>query len=114
MNYLKTIRDIGSNVLAPEKFLERKASRAVVFDKEDKVALCHAAKKKYHKLPGGEVEEGEDFESALRRELMEEIGCKIENIWELGEIEEFRNGEPLHQSSFASLQTFREKKGSHI
>ncbi|HVY73129.1 MAG TPA: hypothetical protein VG984_03765 [Candidatus Paceibacterota bacterium] len=47
MNILRTIKDedTGSNISAPEKFTERKASRAVVFDREHKVALLHATKR---------------------------------------------------------------------
>lgn len=113
MNHLKTIRDIdiGSSIPTPEKFKERKASRAVVFDKGNKVALFHATNNGYHKLPGGEIEEGEDIESALRREVMEEIGCEIKNIRELGEVEEFRNGEPLHQLSFCFIADILGEKG---
>lgn len=114
MKILKTIKDsdIGSNAPVPEKYLERKASRAIVFDADNKVALLHATKKNYHKLPGGEVEEGEDLETALRREVSEEIGCTIKNIRELGQIEEFRNGEPLHQMSYCFFADLAGEKGT--
>lgn len=113
MKILRTITDldIGSNILAPESFLERKASRAVVFDADRKVALFHATKKRYHKLPGGGVEDGEDLETALRRELLEEIGCNVKDIRELGIVEEFRNAFGLHQFSYCFLATVDGAKG---
>ena len=113
MDILTTIRDadIGSSEPTPEKYEERKASRAVVFDREGKVALLHSTVKHYHKLPGGGVEENEDLETALRRELLEEIGCAVENIRELGSIEEYRNAVPLHQISYCFTADLMGEKG---
>ena len=112
METFKTIRDsdIGSDEIEPEHFLERKAARAVVFDRKNKVALFHSTMKKYHKLPGGGVEEGESLETALRRELSEEIGCEIGSIHELGIVEEYRNKVGLHQFSYCYIADVSGKK----
>ncbi len=93
MKLLKTIRDkdLGLDFAEPSVYRERKASRALVFDKDNNIALLHAKNKSYHKLPGGGIEDGEDIIQALRREAMEEIGCEIDNIKELGIVEEYRN-----------------------
>jgi ADP-ribose pyrophosphatase YjhB (NUDIX family) len=113
MNVIKTIRDsdIGSTVPAPIKYVERKTSRAVVFDKENKVALFHSTKKHYYKLPGGGIDEGEDVVTALRRELLEEIGCEVENIRELAVIEEFRNQFEMYQVSYCFIADVLGEKG---
>lgn len=113
MKIIKTIRDsdIGSNVPAPARYEERSASRAVVFDAENNVALLHATNKSYHKLPGGGIEKGEDVQAALRRELLEEIGCTAENIRELGIIEEYRNDFKLHQISYCFIADLIGEKG---
>lgn len=105
MEIMRTIRDadIGSDEIEPSDFRERKAARAIVFDGENKLALFHSTKKHYHKLPGGGVEEGENLETALRRELMEEIGCSVSNISEIGIIEEYRNRFKLHQLSYCFI-----------
>ena len=113
MNILKTIKDedFGLNNPTPATYRERKASRAIVFDKDKKVALLHATKKNFHKLPGGGIEEGENTADALARELLEEIGCSADNIRELGIIEEYRNKFNLHQISYCFLADLVGDKG---
>lgn len=112
MKILATIRDsdVGSDFRSVVS-KERKAARALVFDKEGRVALLHATKKNFHKLPGGGVEEGEDVEGALRREVQEEIGCQIENLRELDAIEEYRGKFELHQISYCFLADLAGNKG---
>ncbi len=73
-----------------EKFAVRTAARAIVFDENNNIALLHATKYDYFKLPGGGIEKGEDPESAMRRECLEEIGCNVEVTGELGTILEYR------------------------
>jgi len=112
---LKTIRDkdLGLPFEDPEAYKqERKAARAIVFDKDNNVALLHATNKSYHKLPGGGVEKGEDIIEALNREAMEEIGCEIDNIKELGIVEEYRNKFSLHQLSYCFIANLKGEKGT--
>lgn len=113
MKHLKTITDknFNSDIPAPEIYKERKAARAIVFDKENNVALLHASKNDYYKLPGGGIEDGEDIMEALNREIKEEAGCSIKNIKELGEIEEYRNIDSLHQISFCFVAEVDGDKG---
>jgi ADP-ribose pyrophosphatase YjhB (NUDIX family) len=114
MKLLLTIRDgdFAPEDPAPSRYKERRASRAVVFDADRKVALLHAAKLNYHKLPGGGIEAGENIEAALRREIREEIGCDVANIRELGCIEEYRNKFEIHQLSYCFLADVRGGKGT--
>ena len=110
---MMTIRDsdFAMESRISEAYKERRASRAIVFDKENKVALLHVTKKHYHKLPGGGIEDGESMEVALRRELLEEIGCSVGNVRELGIIEEYRNISPVHQLSYCFLAELVGEKG---
>lgn len=114
MKILKTIRDKDLNLNFEDQAVykqERKAARAIVFDKDKNVALLHATNKSYHKLPGGGIEEGEEIIEALKREAMEEIGCEIENIKELGIVEEYRNQYSLHQLSYCFIADLKGEKG---
>lgn len=113
MKKLLTIRDadLGINIQPSIPRQERRASRAVIFDKGKNVVLLHATKKNFHKLPGGGIEEGEDIEKALRREVLEEVGCEITNIRELGMVEEYRGKFELHQISYCFLADLIGEKG---
>lgn len=113
MEILRTIvdADIGSDVGRPATLEERRASRAIVFDADGNVALLHATRKHYHKLPGGGIEAGEGIHEALRRETLEEIGCHITNIRDLGIIEEYRNKLSLHQISYCFIADVLGEKG---
>ena len=113
MEIIATIRDkdFGLESNSAQAPQERRASRAVVFDKDKKIALLYVAEKNFHKLPGGGIEEGESIEAALRREVMEEIGCAVENIRELGVVEEFRGKFSLHQISYCFLADLLGEKG---
>lgn len=113
MKLIKTIRDadLGMDFPPPPAYEERKAARAVVFDPDGNVTLLHATQKHYHKLPGGGVEKGESIEAALRREVLEEIGCSIEDLRELGMIEEYRNKLGLHQLSYCFTANVTGEKG---
>lgn len=105
MNQLKLIRDVdlGIDVPEPTEWVERKAARAIISDTDANVALLFSTTKNYHKLPGGGVEEGEEIIDAVRREVMEEIAWTIDDLRELGIIEEFRNKFALHQFSYCFI-----------
>lgn len=114
MSLLKAIRDadIGADFPAPPSYRDRQACRAVVFDNEGKVALLNVTQKSYHKLPGRGIEPGEDHETALRREVLEETGCAIDNIRKLGTVEEYRNKPGIHQISYCFVADTADRKGT--
>ncbi|MEK7644963.1 MAG: NUDIX domain-containing protein [Patescibacteria group bacterium] len=89
----------------------RKAARAVVFDKDGNVALLHARKYDYYKLPGGGLDDDTDKIVALKRECREEIGCDVEVLAELGQTEEWRKFCTLHQISYCYVAKVVGEKG---
>jgi 8-oxo-dGTP diphosphatase len=91
------------NVSEHELTKYREAARAIVFDENKLIALLHATKNFYYKLPGGGVEKGEDVKTALERECKEEIGCEVEVLGELGSIVEYRKKYGLKQISFCFI-----------
>lgn len=115
MILLKTIKDCDifpdqkDDEKVPSK--HREAARAVVFDSENNIALLYVSKYAYHKLPGGGLDDGEDIDQALAREVLEEIGCKVEVEGEIGEIIEHRNQHDLFQISHIYLAKLVGEKG---
>ncbi len=109
MNVLLTIKEQDFIPESPFKdtsnFRKREASRAVLLDEDNNVYLLNVSKHGYHKLPGGGIDEGEEVKQALKRELMEEVGCNAEIISELGTIVEYRSYEDggLEQTSYCYI-----------
>jgi 8-oxo-dGTP diphosphatase len=102
MELLKEIKD--KEFPEDESLLKkREASRAVIFDDDNLIALLFVGKDNYHKIPGGGIELGEDKMQALTREVKEETGCEIEVTGEVGEIIEFRSKFNLQQISYCYL-----------
>lgn len=62
----------------------RHATRTVLLDKDNQIAILYVAKHHYYKIPGGGIEEGEDLVTSAKREVLEEAGCNCEIIAELG------------------------------
>lgn len=89
----------------------REASRAVLFDENNLVPILYVAKKDFHKLPGGGIENGEDKIEALHRECLEELGCEIEVICEIGKTEETRKNHHLHIINYCYFGKITKKTG---
>lgn len=106
MNLLKELsqKDIGMNNTNEDiAYKLRKAARAMVLDKDNRIAILNVTKDNYHKLPGGGFEGHEDVEEALRREVMEEVGAEIEVGKEVGCIIEYRDEFKQLQISYCYL-----------
>lgn len=112
---LKTIRDEDLFDLPSDRpaiYRRREAARAVLFDDDGKIGLLFVSKENYHKLPGGGIESGEDKLAALKREVLEELGCAIKVHAEVGRICEYRNEHDLFQESYCYTGFVEGKKGN--
>jgi 8-oxo-dGTP pyrophosphatase MutT (NUDIX family) len=111
---MKTIITLNPENASEEevaRFRVREAARAIVYDRDGKIGILYVSKENYHKLPGGGVKAGEDIDQALRRECLEEIGCNIEVIGEVGQTVEYRKIFGLKQTSFVYLANLVGEKG---
>lgn len=84
-----------------EDYYVRHAARAVLKDESGRVALMYAGQRKYYKLPGGGIDDGEEIAEAMSRELLEETGCTANIIQELGTVIEWRDFDKMHQISYS-------------
>jgi 8-oxo-dGTP diphosphatase len=100
-----TDADFDPGFVPPKNFHDyhiRTASRGVLIN-DGKLALLYVGKKKYHKLPGGGVENGENPETAFLREIREETGCDCRLVSGKNQnslIIEFRDRYQLLQMSY--------------
>ncbi|MEC0240370.1 NUDIX domain-containing protein [Paenibacillus dokdonensis] len=85
------------------KYQLRRASRAVILNDFNQIALLFVSKNNYHKLPGGGIEQGENVTEALIREVLEEVGAEISVHSEVGVIIEYRNKHEMMQLSYCFL-----------
>lgn len=81
----------------------RIAVRGIVLDDKNRLALLHRTSKNDYKLVGGGVDEGESHEQAFKREVLEESGCEVEIIKELGYVEEHRKRENYKHISYTYI-----------
>ena len=109
---MKNILTINQQTIDPHipmtdtsNFKLRRAARAVLQDHNGYVYLLNVTKLGYHKLPGGGIDEGEKVIEALKRELLEEVGCECEVGEEIGEVIEYRDYDDggLKQISYCYL-----------
>ncbi len=95
-----------------KNYYVRQAARAVLVDEIGRVILMHAHTRGYYKLPGGGIEEGEEIEVALARELLEETGATADIIQNLGTVVEWRDFKKFNQFSHAFKALLKEQESS--
>ncbi len=98
-----TDNDIGETT---NKFHEpeiRIGTRGIVLRDDGKTAIFNKSNKNEYKLPGGGVEGNESPEVAFEREVLEETGCRINNIILMGTAEEHKSKINFKQISYAFI-----------
>ncbi|MEK7652114.1 MAG: NUDIX domain-containing protein [Patescibacteria group bacterium] len=111
MKLLKTINPENVSEEEVNKYSIREAARALVIDNQGHIAILHVSKAGYYKIPGGGIEGEENKEVALRRECMEEIGCDVDILGEVGMILEYRKFSSEKQVSYCYIAKLKGKKG---
>ena len=90
---------INKDLQNPRK---RIGARGIVL-KDNKIALFYKKNMNEYKLPGGGVDENEEYEDAFLREVLEETGCRVNIIKKLGITEEFKGNTNFYQISHIYL-----------
>ena len=85
-----TDNDIGENYIEINNPKTRLGARGIVIRDDGKIAIFNKTNKNEYKLPGGGIENDETPEVAFKREVLEETGCIVEIIEELGITEEYK------------------------
>jgi 8-oxo-dGTP diphosphatase len=103
------IKVIG--VKEDRQYTDCQAVRAVIMNVHGDIAIIHAKKEDYFKIPGGGIKEGENHQTAGTREALEEIGCRVKMSKRcLAIVEEWRND--LHQLSYCYVAHVLEDTGA--
>lgn len=92
-------------------FEDRITGKAIVVDKENKIALVGTTVNHIYTLPGGGIENGENVNTGIKREIKEETGCDIEVTKILGTINDYRNRDKKHCISYCALANVLGEKG---
>lgn len=94
-----TDEDFGIEPQEMKSYRLRVAARGIVVRDDEKIAIQNKSNKNEYKLVGGGMEENEDPTIAFKREVLEEAGCEIEIIKQLGITEEYKSLQNLKQIS---------------
>ena len=92
--------DIGEVSVKMDNPRLRLGARGIVVREDGKIAVFNKSNKNEYKLPGGGLEGEEKPEEAFKREVLEETGCKVEIIKELGTTEEYKSLNNFKQISY--------------
>ena len=85
-----TDADIGESFTEIKNPKLRTAARGIVIRDDGKIAVFHKANKNEFKLPGGGTENNESPEQTFKREVLEETGCVVDILNQLGITEEYK------------------------
>lgn len=95
-----TDEDIGEKIIDMEDPKLRLGARGIVIREDGKIAVFNKSNKNEYKLPGGGLEGEEKPEEAFKREVLEETGCEVEIIENLGTTEEYKSLNNFKQISY--------------
>lgn len=91
---------IGEQEQIGKDYILRKSVRAILLNENGEMAIQYLENHSYHKLPGGGIDAGEKVEEALKREVLEEVGCNCDIQRPVGMVIEYRNAYNMIQISY--------------
>lgn len=117
MNCIKILKDedFGLTSIPFDKPRVRIGARGIIINDSGKIAILFKQKKEEYKLVGGGIEQQEEPMIAFCREALEETGCKIKIIKNLGTIEEHKSQDNFKQISFVYVaNVIEDTKETHF
>lgn len=116
MKLIKKITDANFFDCIPSymDIVTRYASRGIVFNDSNQIAMLYVSNNQSYKLPGGGIEGIETEKEAFLREILEETGYKVEIIEELGIIEEHKIKNNFMQISYCFTSKAISKHEIHL
>jgi protein-tyrosine-phosphatase len=98
-----TEEEIGLRQSDASEYILRKEARAIALDPKERIVLVYSSRDKSYEVPGGGLEEGENPEEALKREMLEEIGYDIKIDCGVGITIQYRNTSKLLKIAYCFL-----------
>lgn len=82
------------------EYADRITGKAIVLDVENNIALVGNKLNEFLLLPGGGVDDGENIQTGIIRECMEETGFAINILDEVGCVDDYRPRDKKHCISY--------------
>lgn len=92
-------------------FEDRLTGKAIVFDHENNVALVGNKVNSFYLLPGGGISKDESVENGIIRECLEEIGCHVRLLDNIGITEDYRDRDKKHCINYCYTARLVGEKG---
>src|SRR3989344_4551802 len=114
---MKNISTIYEKDVYPDKktedviFEDRLTVKAIALDSDGKIGLVGNRQNDFLQLPGGGVDKFEDITESLKRECLEEIGCSVLLVSEIGCIDDYRSRDKKHCINYCYVVKVVGEKG---
>ena len=95
----------------PVEYEDRLTVKAIVLDIEGKIGLVGNKQNDFLQLPGGGIDTSENIEEGLKRECLEEIGCLVDVVSEIGCIDDYRSRDKKHCINYCYIVKVIGEKG---
>ncbi|MHB8651521.1 MAG: NUDIX domain-containing protein [Minisyncoccota bacterium] len=93
------------------EYADRITGKAIIFDKENKIALVGNKQNEFLLLPGGGIRNDEDTKTGTIRECLEETGCAVNILIEVGCVDDYRPRDKKHCISYGYVAQVIGSKG---